>query len=63
MGEDSERMGEDLEDEETGLGGGRNGTLNRMKQGLREARNKGFEKDGNGTLRREKKGIGNHVIL
>ena len=26
-------------------------------------RNKNLEKDGNGTLRREKKGIGNHVIL
>ena len=41
-------MGEDFERKETGLG---------------EGRNNDFEEDENGTWRRRKKGIGNHVIL
>lgn len=47
-GEDFERMEEDGEDG--------NGTL-------REGRKRDLEKDENGTLRRRKKGIGNHVII
>ena len=66
-GERTKRTEEDGEDFEVG---GKRDSERERKQGLGERRNKtlrsgkrDLEKNGNGTLRRRKKGIGNHVIL